>query len=148
MRRVSRVPAESVTAGGRTADLLIGLPLLLVVIWLGAVGWRFYAASLLPEARAVPTATATPVPDPEGDRQRARVSRQVIDHVGAGIALRQAGQRDAALAELNRAIALDPANYEARQNLREMGIEPPAGTVVNTPIPPSPSPLASVTPRR
>jgi hypothetical protein len=129
------------------ADLLIGPPLLLAVLWLGWSGWRFYAATLMQEARAIPTASATPVPDPEGDRQRARVARQVIDFVGAGIALRQAGQREAALTEFNRAIALDPANYEARQNLREMGIEPPSGTVINTPIPPTPSPLATVTPR-
>jgi hypothetical protein len=147
MRRVSRRSPESAPAGGRAADVLVGLPLLLAVIWLGTWGWRFYGESLLPQARAVPTATPTPVADPEGDRLRARVQRQVTDHVGAGIALRQAGQRDAALAEFNRAITLDPANFEARQNLREMGVEPPPGTIVNTPVPPAPTPLASVTPR-
>jgi hypothetical protein len=132
---------------GRGAELIVAGLLVVALAWLGGRGWRFYAVSILPYARAVPTTTATPVPDPEGDRRRARQMRQLLDHVGAGISLRDAGQRAAAIREFENALAIDPANFEARQNLRDMGIEPPAGAVVNTPVPATVAPLPTVTPR-
>jgi hypothetical protein len=122
---------------GRGAELIVAGLLVVALAWLGGRGWRFYAVSILPYARAVPTTTATPVPDPEGDRRRARQMRQLLDHVGAGMAIR----------EFENALAIDPANFEARQNLRDMGIEPPAGAVVNTPVPATVAPLPTVTPR-
>ena len=141
------MPTVTRRAAAWAAEAAVGGVLLAVVGLAGARGWRLYAEAILPEARSVPTATPTPVPDPEADRQRARRLRQVLDHVGAGIALREAGHRDAAIRELDRALALDPGNFEAHQIRREMGLEPPPGTVINTPVPPTPTLVPSVTPR-
>jgi hypothetical protein len=142
-------------AGGqkdtRTDTLLevtTGLAVVSLAVWLAISGWQFYNSYLLPAARVVPTVTPTPVVDPEVVKQEARRLRLVLDHVGAGISLRHASQRDAAVREFLAALALDPANYEARQNLIEMGIEPPPAAVVNTPVPPTPTVLPTITPRR
>jgi hypothetical protein len=125
-------------------EWLAALALLSLVGWSGAAGWRTYDTDLRPAARSVPTATPTPVVDPEVAREQGRRQRQVQDHVGAGIALRNVNPR-AAAEEFMRALALDPGNFEARQSLREMGIEPPPGPGA-TPTPPRPTPLPTVTP--
>jgi Flp pilus assembly protein TadD len=67
--------------------------------------------------------------------------------VGAGIAFRQANRPDLAQQEFLAALAVDPANAEARQNLAEMGITPPAAAVTSTSPAPTPSPIAPVAPR-
>jgi hypothetical protein len=113
--------------------------------WAGGIGWRTYETYLLPYARVVPTLTPTPYVDAATAREEGRRLRQVLDHVGAGIALRTINQR-AAAQEFQKALAIDPGNYEARQNLIEMGIQPPPGPAI-TPTLPRPTPLPTVTPR-
>ena len=113
--------------------------------WAGAAGWRAYQTYLLPYAQTVPTLTPTPYVDPVTAREEGRRLRQVLDYVGAGIALRAVNQRAAAEA-FQRALELDSGNYEARQNLIEMGIQPPPGPAI-TPTAPRPTPLPTVTPR-
>jgi hypothetical protein len=141
------MPAAMSRAAAWAAEAMVGAVLMAVVGLAGARGWRLYSEAILPAARSVPTPTPTPAPDPEADRLRARRQRQVLDHVGAGLALREAGQHDAAIRELRHALALDPGNFEAHQVLREMGLEPTPGTVINTPVPPSPTPMPTFTPR-
>ena len=119
-----------------------------LVAWTGWSSWRFYTTSLLPQARVVPTVTPTPAKDPAQIRQEARRFREASDHVGAGIAFRQAGRADLAQQELMAALALDPGNYEARQNLAEMGIEPPLAVATSTPPAPTASVILTITPRR
>lgn len=102
-------------------------------------GWRAYNVHVLPYVRTVPTVTPTPYVDPEVLREQARRLRQVNDLVGAGIFHRQTGARELAVEHFAKALALDPQNADARQNLREMGVDPV--TVVQqvpTPTPPTP----------
>jgi hypothetical protein len=113
---------------------------------LAVFGWRTYEASIMPAARFVPTVTPTPLVDLDQAREAAKKQRQVIDYVGAGIAFKQNGDVRAAADEFRRALALDPGNVDARANLREMGIEPPAG-VAFTPTATRPTPVPTVTPR-
>ncbi|SRR6266542_322558 len=113
--------------------------------WAGATGWRAYQTYLLPYAHTVATLTPTPHVDAATAREEGRRLRQVLDHVGAGIALRAINQR-AAAEEFQQALEIDPGNYEARQNLIEMGIQPPPGPAI-TPTAPRPTPLPTVTPR-
>lgn len=127
------------------AEGLAAAALLSGAAWLSASGWRAYNAYLLPLARTVPTPTATPFVDPVAAREEGRRLRQVLDHIGAGIALRPVNQR-AATEEFMQALALDPGNFEARQNLIEMGVQPPPGPAI-TPTLPRPTPLPTVTPR-
>ena len=128
-------------------EVVIGALVIALVAWTGFSSWRLYTAALLPQARTVPTATPTPAKDPEEIRQEARRFRQVSDHVGAGIAFRQAGRADLAQQEFLAALAIDPANFEARQNLSEMGIEPPAAVATTTPPVPIATVIPTVTPR-
>ena len=127
-------------AEGAVAALLLGGG-----AWLGAAGWRLYGTYLQPLARTVPTSTPTPIVDPAVAREEGRRLRQVLDHIGAGIALRPVNQRGA-IDEFMQALALDPGNFEARQNLLEMGVQPPPGPAI-TPTLPRPTPLPTVTPR-
>jgi hypothetical protein len=113
--------------------------------WAGLRGWRWYDTTLRPLARTGPTLTPTPFVDPAVAREEGRRLRQVLDHIGAGIALRPVNQR-AAIEEFMKALALDPGNFEARQNLIEMGVQPPPGPAI-TPTSPRPTPLPTVTPR-
>ena len=136
--------AEPATGG---LELVFGALVVAVIAWLAFSGWRFYVDYVLPEARVVPTITPTPGPNMEALRQEARRLRQVIDYVGEGIAFRQARRPDLAEIDFRNALALDPGNLEARQNLREMGIEPPPAAVLNTPVPPTPTIFPTVTPR-
>ena len=129
-------------------EAAIGALVIALLAWTGLSGWRFYTTYVLPEARVVPTATATPVKDPEEIRQEARRFRLASDHVGAGIAFRRANRPDLAQQEFLAALAVDPANVEARQNLAEMGIAPPAAVATGTPPTPTPSAIPSVSPRR
>jgi hypothetical protein len=129
-------------------EVAIGLILVALIGSLIVAGWRFYDTYVLPQARVIPTATSTPVPDPEAVKAQARRIRVINDHVGAGIAFRQANRRDLATQEFLEALALDPANFEARQNLSEMGIEPPVATAMDTPVPPTPTVVPTATPRR
>ena len=124
-----------------------GLVALCFAAWLGLSGWRFYNRALLPEARTVPTATSTPPPDLEALKREGQRIRQVQDYVGAGIAYRQANRRDLAIEQFTAALALDPANFEAHQNLREMGVDVPSTVPINTPIGPTPTVFPTVTPR-
>ena len=135
-----RAVNQAVLAEGfAAAALLAGLA------WLGVNGWQTYRAYLLPAARVVPTLTPTPYVDAAAAREEGRRLRQVLDHVGAGIALRSTSPR-AAAEEFMQALALDPSNFAARQNLIEMGIQPPAAPAM-TPTAPRPAPLPTVTPR-
>lgn len=133
-------------------EVAFGLSICALLVWGSLEGWRFYDRYLLPEARSVPTATPTVTLDPEEVRVQARLIRQVIDHVGAGIAFKQASRIDLAVKEFYEALALDPSNAEARQNLRELGVEPPPSTApprVATAVPtPSPQPTATLRPSR
>ncbi|HEU5314628.1 MAG TPA: hypothetical protein VFX49_00840 [Chloroflexota bacterium] len=135
-RQVNR----ALLAEGAVAALLLGGG-----GWAGLRGWRWYDQTLRPLARAVPTVTPTPFVDPAVAREEGRRLRQVLDHIGAGIALRPVDQR-AATDEFMKALALDPGNFEARQNLIEMGVQPPPGPAI-TPTVPRPTPLPTVTPR-
>src|SRR5829696_4084340 len=124
---------------------LTGLLVAVLAVWLALSGWRFYTVYLLPETRAIPTATPTLVPDPVAAREQARRMRLVLDHIGAGIAYKQANRRQQAIEEFQTALALDPQNPEARQNLVELGVlapaeAPPAGA-------PTPTIVPTVTPR-
>ena len=135
-----RAVNQAVLAEGFAATALLA-----VLTWLGFNGWQTYRVYLLPAARVVPTVTPTPVVDPAAAREEGRRLRQVLDHVGAGIALRSSSPR-AAVEEFMQALALDPSNFEARKNLVEMGIQPPAGPAV-TPTAPRPTPPPTITPR-
>lgn len=126
-------------------EAAIGACIVVLIAWLAGAGWRFYTVYLLPEARAIPTATVRPVVSANAAREEAKRFRQVLDHVGAGIAFRQANQRDKAIQEFQTALALDPQNVDARVNLSEIGALP-AGVAV-PPAAPTPSVVASVTPR-
>jgi hypothetical protein len=141
-------PPEGARRGRRTALLLEASTGVLVAVlagWLALSGWRFYTVYLLPEARTIPTATATAVPDPVAAREQARKMRLVLDHVGAGIALKATNQRQGAIEEFQQALALDPDNVDARQNLVELGALPAsAAPPAPTPTPPV---LPTVTPR-
>lgn len=129
----------------RLLESATGVLLALLVGWLGLSGWRFYTTYLLPEARAVPLATPTPVPDPVAAREQARRMRLVLDHLGAGIAFKQANRRDQAVEEFRTVLGLDPQNREARLNLIEMGVLPPEAVA---PAPgPTPTVVPTVTPR-
>jgi hypothetical protein len=134
--------------GRRTALLLEATTGVLVAVlagWLALSGWRFYTVYLLPEARTIPTATPTAVPDPVAAREQARKMRLVLDHVGAGIALKATNQRQGAIEEFQQALALDPDNADARQNLVELGALPAAAAP--PPATPTPPVLPTVTPR-
>ena len=133
---------------GALLEVGIGLAVALSLAWLSLTGWRFYDANVRPIARVIPTVTATAVVDPAVVRQEARRMREVADHVGAGIAFRQGGRPDLALKEFMAALALDPANFEARQSLKEMGVEVAGAVPINTPIPPTPTIIPTATPRR
>ncbi|HEX2035878.1 MAG TPA: hypothetical protein VHS99_16995 [Chloroflexota bacterium] len=137
-RGAERLTALLEVATGATICLLLG--------WLVFSGWRFYTVYLLPDARQVPTATATPVIDPTVVREQARRMRQVLDHVGAGIAFRQASQRERAIQEFRAALELDPTSVEARQNLVELGLLP-TSALLSTPTP-TPTVVITVTPIR
>src|SRR5437867_10411573 len=89
-------------------EAVIGALVIALIAWVGLSSWRFYTTSLLPQARVVPTVTPTPVKDPAQIRQEARRFREASDHVGAGIAFRQAGRADLAQQEFLAALALDP----------------------------------------
>ncbi|MGI8424936.1 MAG: tetratricopeptide repeat protein [Chloroflexota bacterium] len=106
------------------AEALAAAVLLAVIGVAGARAARAYDLFVRPLARSVPTATPTPVVDPQVIRENARRLRLALDHVGAGIALRQANPR-AAVEEFMRALEIDPGNLEARQNLIEMGTQTP-----------------------
>lgn len=112
--RVGRPAAEAIAA----AVLLGGMGL--IGMWAG----RAYDLYVRPSARSVPTVTPTPYVDPAVVRENARRQRLASDHVGAGIALRPINPR-AAIDEFMRALEVDPANPDARQNLAEMGVAPP-----------------------
>jgi hypothetical protein len=114
--------------------------------WVGISGWRKYEVAILPSARLVPTLTPTPYVDPVVAQELGRRMRLVQDHVGAGIALRNANQRQAAIDEFQKALAIDPSNFDAREILRQMGVELPAGPVVTATVPRA-TPLPTVTPR-
>jgi hypothetical protein len=136
---------RSTTALHTVLELITGVLVAVLVAWLALSGWRFYTVYLLPETRTIPTATPTPVPDPLVAREQARKMREVLDHVGAGIAFRQANQRSQAIEEFTIALSVDPQNADARQNLVEMGALAPG-----TPAPAAtstPAPIPSVTPR-
>ena len=134
---------------GRPTDLLLeattGLLVAVLAGWLALAGWRFYTVYLLPEARTIPTATPTAVPDPVAAREQARKMRLVLDHLGAGIALKATNQRQGAIEEFQQALALDPDNTDARQNLVELGALPPSAAP--PPATPTPPVLPTVTPR-
>ena len=138
---------QAASALERGLELAIATLLVTLVAWLGLAGWRFYDEHVLPQARAVPAPTPTPVVDPEVAREQARRMRQVLDHVGAGLTLKQAGRRDLAIREFQQALALDPGNAEARQGLAELGVQPAVAGPANSPVPPTPSPLPTFTPR-
>lgn len=125
-----------------------GLFVLVLLAWLAVSGWRFYTSYLLPGARSIATATVSPVPDPGAAREEARRMRRVLDHVGAGISLRQANQRERAIQEFQAALALDPQNADARLNLVELGVLPAASPVPTPGQPPGPppAPTSSVAP--
>lgn len=112
--RLGRPAAEALAA----AVLLGGTGLV------GMRAGRAYDVYVRPSARSVPTATPTPYVDPAVIRENARRQRLASDHVGAGIALRAINPR-AAIDEFLRALEADPGNREARQNLTEMGVDPP-----------------------
>jgi len=133
------VNRQVVAEGIAAAVLITG------IAWGARLGWREYQTRLLPYTRVVPTLTPTPYVDPTAAREEGRRLRLVLDHIGAGIALRPVNPR-AAADEFMQALALDPGNYEARQNLIEMGIQPPPGPAI-TPTLPRPTPLPTVTPR-
>lgn len=143
----SRIDDPPPTRLDAVLEAVIGGLVIALVAWTGLSGWRFYDTYLLPQARVVPTVTPTPAQDPELIREEARRFRQVNDHVGAGIAFRQAGRADLAQQEFLAALALDPANFEARQNLQEMGIQPPPAAVTSTPPAPTVTVIPTVTPR-
>ncbi|CAA9238769.1 MAG: hypothetical protein AVDCRST_MAG77-1412 [uncultured Chloroflexi bacterium] len=114
--------------------------------WGGTTGWRLYEATLLPQARSVPTHTPTPVVDPVVLREEGRRQRAVTDHIAAGNALLLGNQRAGAAEEYRRALTLDPSNMDARAGLQELGFQPPPG-VAATPTVARPTPLPTVTPR-
>lgn len=114
-----------------TAVLLSGAGIGLIA------GWRAYNAHVLPYVRTVPSVTPTPYVDPEVLREQARRLREVNDLVGAGIYHRQAGARELAVEHFARALAIDPQNSDALQNLREMGVDP---RVLSAPPSPTPTP--------
>jgi hypothetical protein len=105
---------------------------------------RAYEVYVRPAARSVPTLTPTPFVDPVEARESARRQRLASDHVGAGIAMRRTNP-NAAINEFLTALTVDPGNFEARQNLIEMGVTPPGGAA--TPTPPRPTAIPTVTPR-
>ena len=61
---MSRRPGEGRgrAATPRVLEGLTGLLVAVLVVWLALSGWRFYSVYLLPETRAIPTATPTIVP--------------------------------------------------------------------------------------
>ena len=125
-------------------EWIVSLALVAGAAAFGVTGWQWYDREIRPTARTVPTVTPTPFIDPVVARDAARRSRQVLDHVGAGIAMRQANPR-AAVEEFMKALALDPGNVDARQSLREMGVDPPPGSVVTATVP-RPTPFPTFTP--
>jgi len=129
------------------AEVVIGLSVIGGLIWGGGWGWRFYDTQLRPYARVVPTFTPTPYLDPESAKELGRRIRLVMDHVGAGNGFRAANRPELAAKEYLEALAVDPDNFEARQNLREMGIQPPASANERTPTPVPPTPRPTVTVR-
>ena len=130
------------------AEVAVGLAVIGLALSAGGWGWRFYDTQLRPYARVVPTFTPTPYVDPETAKEQGRRIRLVLDHVGAGNGFRAANRPDLAAREYLAALAVDPDNFEARQNLREMGIQPPAsaGERTPTPVPPTPRPTVTVRP--
>jgi hypothetical protein len=139
------MPALRITAGRPFAEALAAVVLLGGTGLAGVRAARAYDTYVRPAARSVPTVTPTPFVDPAVARENARRQRLASDHVGAGIAMRQVNPR-AAIDDFMRALAIDPGNAEARQNLIEMGITPPAGPVP-TPTSPPPAVILTVTPR-
>ena len=139
------MPALRIPAGRPLAEALAAVVLLGGTGLVGVRAARAYDTYVRPAARSVPTVTPTPYVDPAIARENARRQRLASDHVGAGIAMRQINAR-AAIDEFMRALAVDPGNAEARQNLIEMGVALPAGPVT-TPTPPPPAPIITVTPR-
>lgn len=63
----------------------------------------------------------------EFGRALALEPRNALAMVNRGVALLMLGQREAARADFERALKADPCVYGARHNLRQMGVEPPAG---------------------
>lgn len=128
----------------RVAEAIVAAGLLAVTSWAGLAGWRLYDGAIAPAARQVPTLTPTPFVDPETAREQGKRQRLVMDHVAAGISLRNGNQRIGAIEEFSKALALDPSNFDARQSLREMGVEPPPGVALQpTAQPPTPVPTAT-----
>ena len=132
-------------SGPRVAEAIAAAVLLAGTGFAGVRAARAYDVHVRPAARSVPTATPTPFTDPVVARENARRQRLASDHVGAGIALRRTNPR-AAVDEFMAALAIDPGNFEARQNLVEMGVTPPAGPAL-TPTPARPTAIPTVTPR-
>lgn len=124
-----------------------GVVVLALVAWLGLWSWGVYDSQLRPLARTVPTWTPTAFVDAETAREQGRRLRLITDHVGAGNGYRAAGRPDLAAQEYLQALAIDPDNSDARQNLREMGIQAPPGVRGPTPTPASPTPAPTVTVR-
>jgi hypothetical protein len=129
------------------AEVAVGLTVIGLVLSAGGWGWRFYDAQIRPYARAVPTFTPTPSVDPETAKEQGRRIRLVLDHVGAGNGFRAANRPDLAAKEYLEALAVDPDNFEARQNLREMGVQLPASANERTPTPVPATPRPTVTVR-
>ena len=130
-------------------ELATAAVLLTALGWAGVRGWGVYTTHVLPVARSVPAPTPTAYVDLAVAREEGRRLRQIIDYLGAGLQLRASNDpnmRREAIENFMRALALDPGNVDARQNLREMGVEPPPGPAV-TPTTAPPTPLPTVTPR-
>jgi tetratricopeptide (TPR) repeat protein len=59
----------------------------------------------------------------------------VAGRIALGAALLEAGERDAARRELERALVLDPKSTEARELLQRIGGQPPAAVLTSGPLP-------------
>lgn len=108
---------------GVALDLAAALVTLTTVGWVGYSLAFVHARDVLAPASASPAA-ARPVPEPEEVRREARKFRELTDHLGAGNYYRQLDQPARAAQEFLAALALDPGNADARQALRDLGVEP------------------------
>ena len=129
------------------AEIAIGTLVIGMLAGAAGWGWRFYDSQLRPLAMVVPTWTSTPERDPREVYEEAKRLRQVSDYIASGNFERSRNRADLAIQAYQAALKLDPDNFEARQNLRELGVPLPPSAKEATPTPLPPTPQPTVTPR-